>query len=63
MEFRQRYDMSSQESETYKQRLQKLLSENSSLNEEVRSAQENLRLSAGQVNKLQNEFKMVCNEN
>jgi predicted nuclease with TOPRIM domain len=55
--------MSSQESETYKQRLQKLLSENSSLNEEVRSAQENLRLSAGQVNKLQNEFKMVCNEN
>ena len=30
---------------------------------EVQSAQENLRLSAGQMNKLQNEFKIVCNEN
>ena len=46
--------MTTQESNTYKQRLQKLLSENNSLNEEVRSAQENLRLSAGQIGKLQN---------
>jgi chromosome segregation ATPase len=32
-DFRQRYDMSSQESETYKQRIQKLLSENTGLND------------------------------
>lgn len=41
--------------------MQKLLSENSSLSEEVRSAQENIRLSAGQISKLQNELKIVCN--
>jgi hypothetical protein len=34
--------------------MQKLISENSSLNDEVRNAQENLRLSAGQMSKLQN---------
>ena len=39
-----------------------MLSENSGLNEEVRNAQENLRLSAGQIGKLQNEFKIVCDE-
>ena len=39
------------------------MSENTNLNEEVRTAQENLRLSAGQVTKLQNEFRVVCNEN
>jgi predicted nucleic acid-binding Zn-ribbon protein len=33
------------------------------LGEEIRNAQENLRLSAGQLNKLQNEFKNVCIEN
>jgi hypothetical protein len=43
--------------------VQKLLSENTNLNEEVRTAQENLRLSAGQMGKLQNEFKLVCGEN
>ena len=32
------------------------------MNEEVRSAQENIRLSAGQMCKLQNEFKIACNE-
>ncbi len=50
-----------QESETYKQRIQKLLSENTNLGDEVRNAQENLRLSAGQIGKLTNEFKIVCN--
>ena len=34
-----------------------------SLNEDVRTAQDNLRLSASQMGKLQNEFKIVCNEN
>jgi predicted RNase H-like nuclease (RuvC/YqgF family) len=33
------------------------------LGDEVRSAQENLRLSAGQIGKLTNEFKVVCAEN
>ena len=28
----------------------------------MRIAQENLRLSAGQIGKLQNEFKSVCDE-
>ena len=62
-EYRNRISANNQESETYKQRIQKLLSENTNLNEEVRTAQENLRLSAGQIGKLQNEFKIVCNEN
>jgi chromosome segregation ATPase len=53
----------SEESESYKQRIQKLLGENSGLGEEIRNAQENLRLSAGQMGKLQNEFKNVCMEN
>ena len=39
------------------------MGENTSLNEEVRTAQENLRLSAGQMGKLQNEFKLVCGQN
>jgi predicted nuclease with TOPRIM domain len=39
------------------------LGENNSLGEEIRTAQENLRLSAGQISKLNNEFKIVCNEN
>ncbi len=39
------------------------MSENSALGEEISSAQENLRLSAGQVSKLNNELKITCNEN
>ena len=62
-DYKNRLGSTSQESETYKQRIQKLLSENTGLNEEVRNAQETLRLSAGQMSKLQNEFKLVCNEN
>lgn len=58
-----RLGTTTQESETYKLRIQKLLAENSSLNEETRNAQENLRLSASQMSKLQNEFKIVCGEN
>ena len=52
-----------QESETYKQKIQKLLSENNALGDEVRGAQENLRLSASQIGKLTNELKITCNEN
>lgn len=39
------------------------MSENSALGEEVREAQDNLRLSANTVAKLNNELKVVCNEN
>ena len=61
-EFRSRFGQSTQEADTYKQRIQKLLGENAALGDEVRSAQENLRLSAGTLNKLQGEFKSVCGE-
>lgn len=61
-EFRNRFGAVSQESQTYKQRIQKLLSENTNLGEEMRVAQQNLRLSASQIGKLQNEFKKVCDE-
>ena len=62
-DLRNRLGATSQESETYKTRIQKLLGENNSLNEEMRGVQENLRLSAGTLGKLQNEFKIVCGEN
>jgi chromosome segregation ATPase len=48
-EFRNRLGSAGEESETYKQRVQKLLGENNNLGEEMRNAQENLRLSAGQL--------------
>ena len=51
-----------QESDTYKQKIQKLLAENTSLGDEVRNAQENLRLSANTIAKLNNELKVTCNE-
>jgi hypothetical protein len=59
-EIRNRLGSNSQESESYKQRIQKLLAENNSLGDEVRTAQENLRLSSGTLSKLQGEFKAVC---
>lgn len=62
-DFRNRLGQSSQESETYKQRLQKLIGENTALGDEIRTAQENLRLSAGTMSKLQNELKIACNDN
>jgi len=48
--------------DTYKTKIQKLTGENAALGEEMRGAQENLRLSAGTLNKLQGEFKAVCGE-
>ena len=36
------------------------MGENTALNGEVQSAQENLRLSAGSMSRLQGEFKSVC---
>ena len=51
-----------QQSETYKQKLAKLLAQNTSLGDEVRNVQENLRLSANTIAKLNNELKVTCNE-
>ena len=63
MEYKTKIEMNNQESDTYRQKLQKLMSQNKDLGEEVQVAQENLRLSANTVNKLNNELKIVCNEN
>jgi hypothetical protein len=38
------------------------LAENNHLGDEVRNAQENLRLSASQIGKLNNELKVACND-
>jgi hypothetical protein len=38
------------------------LSENNQLGDEVRNSQENLRLSASQIGKLNNELKIACND-
>lgn len=43
--------------------MQRLLAENNALGDEVRTAQQNLRLSANTVAKLNNELKITCNEN
>lgn len=61
-QFRSQMAQNNQESETYKMKIQKLLSENNSLGDEVRDAQENLRLSASQIGKLNNELKISCNQ-
>jgi len=62
-QFRNQITQNNQESDTYKQKIQKLLSWNNALGDEVRDAQENLRLSASQIGKLNNELKITCNEN
>jgi chromosome segregation ATPase len=62
-EYRSRIDANNSESETYKMKMQKLLQENSALGDEVRTSQENLRLSAGTISKLNNELKITCNQN
>jgi len=53
-QYRNQMAQNNQESDTYKQKIQKLLSENTALGDEVRGAQENLRLSANTVSKLNN---------
>jgi FtsZ-binding cell division protein ZapB len=61
-EYKERVNNNNNESETYKVKLQKLMAENTALGDEMRGAQENLRLSAGTINKLNNELKITCNE-
>ena len=53
-DLRSHIDSNNQDSETYKLKIQKLLAENNVLGDEVRGAQENLRLSSGTINKLTN---------
>ena len=45
-DYKNRVSVNNQESETYKSKIQKLMAENSSMGDEVGTAQENLRLSA-----------------
>ena len=61
-EYKNRVAANNQESETYKMKIQKLMAENNSLGDEVKNVQENLRLSANTVGKLNNELKITCNE-
>ena len=61
-DYKGRLTQNNQESETYRQKIQKLMQENTSLGDEVRNVQENLRLSAGTIAKLNNELKITCNE-
>ena len=53
-EYKRRIEQNDSESQQYKMKMQKLLSENAALGDEVRGAQENLRLSASQIGKLNN---------
>ena len=52
-DYREKYGQTTQEISTYKTKIQKLTGENAALGDEMREAQENLRLSAGTLNKLQ----------
>ena len=61
-QYKSQFGLTKEESETYKQRIHKLLKENEVLGGEVRNGQESLRLSNGQLSKLNNEFKLVCGE-
>jgi len=55
-EYRSRIQQNDLETEQFRQKIQKLMSENSTLGEEMRNAQENLRLSTAQANKLNSEL-------
>jgi uncharacterized protein involved in exopolysaccharide biosynthesis len=50
-------EQNDQESQQFKMKIQKLLSENNALGDEVRGAQENLRLSAATMTKLRAELE------
>lgn len=52
-----------EQNESYKQKIKNLSNENVSLGDEIRTAQDNIRLSANQIVKIKNELKIVCGEN
>lgn len=55
-EYKQRIDQNNQENNLLKQKMQKLASENTSLGDEVRTAQQTLRLSSATQAKLNAEL-------
>lgn len=55
-EYRQRIQDNEAQNDAVKRKIQNLLQENGQLNQEVRNAQENLRLSANQIAKLNSEI-------
>jgi chromosome segregation ATPase len=62
-EYKNQINNNNKETELLKQKMQKLASENNVLDGDMRNAQENLRLSAGQINKLSNDLKGIFTEN
>lgn len=61
-EYRSKITTNDQENNNLKMKIQKLLSENTSLGDEVRGAQENLRLSAATQAKLKAELDQFRNQ-
>jgi len=61
-EYKRRIEQNDQESQQFKTKIQKLLGENNALGEEVRGAQENLRLSAATMTKLKSEIEDYRNK-
>ena len=55
-EYKKRIEQNDAENDGIKRKMQNLIQENQHLGEEVRNAQENLRLSANQISKLNNEL-------
>ena len=55
-EYRRQLEENGSQNENIKKKMQQILQENQNLNDEVRNAQENLRLSANQISKLSNEI-------
>lgn len=53
-EYKNQISENNRETETFRQKIKKLTSQNTNLNDEVRTAQDNLRLSANQMAKLTN---------
>jgi len=65
-DYKMRIQGNNQENEQLKGRIQKLMGENTSLGDEVRTAQENVRLSANQMQKMNmeiNEYKTRITSN
>jgi chromosome segregation ATPase len=65
-EYKQKIEQNNQENSVLNTKISKLVSENSNLNEEVKNAQESLRLSSATQAKLQrelNEFKAKISDN
>jgi chromosome segregation ATPase len=61
-DYKSKISANEQENNALKQKINNLLKENSNLDGEVRNAQENLRLSANQMNKLNAELNEYRNK-